>query len=872
MSDDGARRASASVSGVSETSTSSRSGSALEHALEASSRAGVREQAAQRALGGGNVLYDPLGVFLAGERAVASVAGSIDETAETRDGGADRNDDATKRKRPVAVVAASAVRHRAIDDVILRECSSARDGVRQVVVIQPGFGTRPYRLALPDVTWFEVDAMEVLLLKRHLIRAAGGGEKSKPLGAAPSFGGAGKAKTAAGAQETPFAHLATPSVRDVKLVGFDVKKEILAASRGGGGAGSVGADAAGADANKKQNASKSLSTSRLAAALEKAGFDVTKPCVLVIEDALTTLEPREVRFLMRSLPACAPGSTLVIAGVPRRVKKWAERNAKAALASGSATVDPDALRLAEIASRWRCDLERCTPREKGWFLFPFKNRFVKSVSASLATHAAAYGAVADADVCRADAERVAEFKKKKRGFLGLPGAPGVFLFPVKPKTLVNAFDPFIGKVPVLSAVLKKLNLLDDDATYVASSSSKLSFFSTALSTGTFPINGSNAFTSVFGLTGNRNTPGAPGRPRNPLFFFLNSATRSASARHTSASATAPYAAACVARLALTLFTKRFLKGNRNQPFSRGVHRSRSQRHRLAISAKRRASGSTVADPEASAAFAFRSAHFFTRRGTPAMTKVLPGAHAGRLRMRNRTSRGSRVVSASSMTNTHGFVTSKPAFSSAAARRDVERDFDAFCFLFASAPAASAPTLPAPPPPRDAARISFLTSNPTSLTSRTEGVARCAKGVSCAPAAVLALPAPPKEGAAPSGLLFSPPPAARMRCRFRSSTSMASTSNHVTSGSARRYGRVPNPGCMTTTCRTPSRAEEHSRRITSSIARCRTAEAATTATGLLRFVASSFRSAPPSRVSAVSSMDPATLATARSPARNTPSGS
>ena len=90
--------------------------------------------------------------------------------------------------------------------------------------------------------------------------------------------------------------------------------------------------------------------------------------------------------------------------------------------------------------------------------------------------------------------------------------------------------------------------------------------------------------------------------------------------------------------------------------------------------------------------------------------------------------------------------------------------------------------------------------------------------------------------------------------------MASTSNHVTSGSARRYGRVPNPGCMTTTCRTPSRAEEHSRRITSSIARCRTAEAATTATGLVRFV------------SAVSSMDPATLATARSPARNTPSGS
>ena len=77
------------------------------------------------------------------------------------------------------------------------------------------------------------------------------------------------------------------------------------------------------------------------------------------------------------------------------------------------------------------------------------------------------GAVADADVYRADAERVAEFKRKKEGFLGLPGAPGVFLFPVKPKTLVTPIAPVLGKVPVLSAVLKKLNVLDDDATSYA---------------------------------------------------------------------------------------------------------------------------------------------------------------------------------------------------------------------------------------------------------------------------------------------------------------------------------------------------------------------------------------------------------------------
>ena len=107
MSDDGARRAPASVSGVSETSSSApgRSGSALEHALEASSRAGVREQAAQRALGGGNVLYDPLGVFLAGERAVVSVAGSIEDASDTRGASPDETKVVAHEKPAVAASA-----------------------------------------------------------------------------------------------------------------------------------------------------------------------------------------------------------------------------------------------------------------------------------------------------------------------------------------------------------------------------------------------------------------------------------------------------------------------------------------------------------------------------------------------------------------------------------------------------------------------------------------------------------------------------------------------------------------------------------------------------------------------------------------------
>ena len=453
MSDDGARRAPASVSGVSETSSSApgRSGSALEHALEASSRAGVREQAAQRALGGGNVLYDPLGVFLAGERAVVSVAGSIED--------ADR--DATNAdarvskiiKNPV-VVAASAVKHRAIDDVILRECSSARDGVRQVVVINAGFGTRPYRLALPHVTWFEVDLMEVLLLKRHLVRAAGGGEKKN----APM-----RNKTAPlSLSETPFAHLATPRVRDVKLVGFDAKQEMVAASR-------VGA-AAETDADSTKRATrKPASTPRLAAALEKAGFDASRPCVFVVEDALTALEPWEARFLLRSLPARAAGSTLVIAGIPHRVRRWAERRARATLASAAATADPASLRLAEIASRWRCDLERAAPRKRG--LFPFRSGWHRVVSCSLATHARAYGAVADPDGHRADAERVVEFKTKPRGFLLVPGAPGCALFPVKPRTLASVIARACRKTPVLRDVARKLKRRRAEASSLSAISS-----------------------------------------------------------------------------------------------------------------------------------------------------------------------------------------------------------------------------------------------------------------------------------------------------------------------------------------------------------------------------------------------------------------
>ena len=75
-------------------------------------------------------------------------------------------------KEDAVLVENVAVRHKAIDDVILRECVPKEGGIKQVVVLNSGMDTRPYRLTLPDVKWFEVDSFEVLELKRRLLQTA----------------------------------------------------------------------------------------------------------------------------------------------------------------------------------------------------------------------------------------------------------------------------------------------------------------------------------------------------------------------------------------------------------------------------------------------------------------------------------------------------------------------------------------------------------------------------------------------------------------------------------------------------------------------------------------------------------------------------
>lgn len=56
----------------------------------------------------------------------------------------------------------------AIDAAVLDACHG-RAGIKQVVLLGAGMDTRPYRLDLPDVAWFEVDVPAISVLKQRLI-------------------------------------------------------------------------------------------------------------------------------------------------------------------------------------------------------------------------------------------------------------------------------------------------------------------------------------------------------------------------------------------------------------------------------------------------------------------------------------------------------------------------------------------------------------------------------------------------------------------------------------------------------------------------------------------------------------------------------
>ena len=72
---------------------------------------------------------------------------------------------------PRSQIDAISLRCLAVDDRVLSACrGEAR--IRQVLCLGCGMDSRPHRLDLPGVAWFEVDVPEVLALKEELLRTA----------------------------------------------------------------------------------------------------------------------------------------------------------------------------------------------------------------------------------------------------------------------------------------------------------------------------------------------------------------------------------------------------------------------------------------------------------------------------------------------------------------------------------------------------------------------------------------------------------------------------------------------------------------------------------------------------------------------------
>lgn len=65
-------------------------------------------------------------------------------------------------------IAEVSVRSLAIDEAVQAACQGP-SGIRQVVLLGAGMDSRPYRLGLPQVAWFEVDVPAISALKQDLI-------------------------------------------------------------------------------------------------------------------------------------------------------------------------------------------------------------------------------------------------------------------------------------------------------------------------------------------------------------------------------------------------------------------------------------------------------------------------------------------------------------------------------------------------------------------------------------------------------------------------------------------------------------------------------------------------------------------------------
>ena len=212
----------------------------LSQKVKDGSRGSVRVACAVRAVGGGNILQEPLAPYLAGGEEMRALLAN------------------RARREDARVVENVAVRHRAIDDVILRHCAP-EDGIRQVVSVNGGLDTRANRLNLPDVAWFDVDLFDVLELKGMLEKAP-----------------------------EALKHYASRRVASVTNVGMDVLTD---------------------------------APRYLKLELEKHGVDFTRPVLYVFEACLYNFSAADARALTRSLPR-RNGSVVVGTHLQRGMLRW----------------------------------------------------------------------------------------------------------------------------------------------------------------------------------------------------------------------------------------------------------------------------------------------------------------------------------------------------------------------------------------------------------------------------------------------------------------------------------------------------------------------------------------------------------------------
>lgn len=176
---------------------------------------------------------------------------------------------------------------------------TARQPIRQVVILGAGFDTRPWRLKLPSgVHWYEVDLPDVVAAKRRQLAQLGASFASACAnGATPAPPAA-----AGGAAGAAVAEAATGAGAGAAMGGV----------AGGAAGAAAGAGATAVETHPLKAASwtalsANLGRPRWSEALRERGLDPAQPVVWVAEGLLMYLTPGEAAALLQEMAGGWPG-------------------------------------------------------------------------------------------------------------------------------------------------------------------------------------------------------------------------------------------------------------------------------------------------------------------------------------------------------------------------------------------------------------------------------------------------------------------------------------------------------------------------------------------------------------------------------------